>query len=218
VLFSAAIPFQGGEHHVNEQWPSYWVDSFAAHGFVAADPFRQPLWRHESVAWWYAQNLLLFVRRDSIAESARLQTLTLETTSSIPLLVHPQCLLELAWRNQVLKAAVELVVNTPEAAHILLVDNAQFGKLPPMGRVVEPFTEREGVYGGPPADSHGAIEELERKLAAGADTVAFGWTAFWWLDHYVDFAKYLQDHFQETLRNDRWVVFQLSRDQRSEDA
>ena len=25
VLFSAAIPFQGGTHHVNEQWPDYWV-------------------------------------------------------------------------------------------------------------------------------------------------------------------------------------------------
>src|SRR5262249_35913095 len=25
VLFSAAIPFQGGHGHVNEQWPEYWV-------------------------------------------------------------------------------------------------------------------------------------------------------------------------------------------------
>ena len=25
ILFSAAIPFQGGSGHVNEQWPEYWV-------------------------------------------------------------------------------------------------------------------------------------------------------------------------------------------------
>jgi len=26
ILFSAAIPFQGGIEHVNEQWPDYWID------------------------------------------------------------------------------------------------------------------------------------------------------------------------------------------------
>src|SRR5579862_3100091 len=25
VLFSAAIPFQGGVGHINEQWPEYWA-------------------------------------------------------------------------------------------------------------------------------------------------------------------------------------------------
>ena len=28
VLFSAAIPGQGGTHHINEQWQSYWVKKF----------------------------------------------------------------------------------------------------------------------------------------------------------------------------------------------
>ena len=28
VLFSAAIPGQGGTHHVNEQYPSYWINIF----------------------------------------------------------------------------------------------------------------------------------------------------------------------------------------------
>jgi hypothetical protein len=28
VLFSAAIPYQGGEHHINEQWPEYWIRLF----------------------------------------------------------------------------------------------------------------------------------------------------------------------------------------------
>ena len=40
VLFSAAIPFQGGAGHVNEHWPSYWAADFAVHGFVAVDTIR----------------------------------------------------------------------------------------------------------------------------------------------------------------------------------
>jgi hypothetical protein len=30
VLFSAAIPYQGGDHHVNEQFLPYWVERFSA--------------------------------------------------------------------------------------------------------------------------------------------------------------------------------------------
>ena len=26
ILFSAAIPYQGGDGHLNEQWPEYWAD------------------------------------------------------------------------------------------------------------------------------------------------------------------------------------------------
>lgn len=33
VLFSAAVPHQGGTGHVNEQWPEYWAQLFAARGF-----------------------------------------------------------------------------------------------------------------------------------------------------------------------------------------
>jgi 2-polyprenyl-3-methyl-5-hydroxy-6-metoxy-1,4-benzoquinol methylase len=29
ILFSAAIPYQGGHNHINEQFPSYWANLFA---------------------------------------------------------------------------------------------------------------------------------------------------------------------------------------------
>lgn len=61
VAFSAAIPFQGGTHHVNERWPDYWAALFAVHGFVPVDGLRLRLWDDESVAWYYRQNLVLFV-------------------------------------------------------------------------------------------------------------------------------------------------------------
>lgn len=61
VLFSAAIPGQGGIGHVNEQWPQYWVSRFAEHGFRLRDTLRPAIWLDESIPWWYRQNALLFV-------------------------------------------------------------------------------------------------------------------------------------------------------------
>ncbi|HEY5011749.1 MAG TPA: methyltransferase domain-containing protein [Acidimicrobiia bacterium] len=63
VLFSAAVPFQGGAGHVNERWPSYWAELFAAHGFDPVDVVRPAVWADERVAFWYAQNTLLYVAR-----------------------------------------------------------------------------------------------------------------------------------------------------------
>jgi SAM-dependent methyltransferase len=207
VLFSAAIPHQGGEHHVNEQWPSYWVEKFAKHDYAAADPFRRLLWTHKSVAWWYAQNMLLFIRRQAIDASSQLQSLELKTASSVPHLVHPQGMYRLAWRNQVLDAVIELITVTPEGAHVLLVDDALFGDLPPIRRVVEPFPQHGGAYAGPPADSQAAIAGLNERVSAGADAIAFGWPAFWWLEHYNEFADFLRRNFQQVLRNSHWIVF-----------
>ncbi len=45
ILFSAAIPHQGGTHHVNEQWPSYWADLFAARHYFAWDGLRWLIWQ-----------------------------------------------------------------------------------------------------------------------------------------------------------------------------
>ncbi|MFL5281023.1 MAG: methyltransferase domain-containing protein [Rhodopila sp.] len=65
VLFSAAVPYQGGYRHINEQWPSYWETLFAQHGFLAFDPLRSQIWTNNDVHVWYKQNTLLYVHRDS---------------------------------------------------------------------------------------------------------------------------------------------------------
>lgn len=59
VVWSAAIPGQGGDGHVNEQPPGYWGERFARFGWVLTDPFREALWDDPRVEPWYAQNLLL---------------------------------------------------------------------------------------------------------------------------------------------------------------
>jgi SAM-dependent methyltransferase len=61
VLFSAAIPGQGGHGHINEQWPSYWADLFRANHFAVSGAFRWQFWDRvpDEIEVWYAQNLLL---------------------------------------------------------------------------------------------------------------------------------------------------------------
>ena len=73
VLFSSAIPGQGGEG-VNPQWPTYWAERFGAHAYVCVDCVRPRIWDEPGVEVWYAQNVLLFAeqslleRRPELAE------------------------------------------------------------------------------------------------------------------------------------------------------
>ena len=71
VAFSAAIPDQGGRGHVNEQWPAYWADLFAQHGYEAVDALRPLLWDDDRVEWWYAQNLVIYARPDALGPALR---------------------------------------------------------------------------------------------------------------------------------------------------
>lgn len=64
VLFSAAIPNQGGQFHINEQWPEYWHQKFIAHGFFAYDILRQEFWDHKNVLWWYSQNMIIYAKKN----------------------------------------------------------------------------------------------------------------------------------------------------------
>lgn len=84
VLFSAAIPGQGGDHHINEQWITYWKEKFEKRGYRMLDPFRHELWYNQDVCWWYRQNLFLFVSPNS--------TLTTPTNNQDQVLhvVHPE--------------------------------------------------------------------------------------------------------------------------------
>lgn len=64
VLFSAAIPGQGGTAHVNEQWQSYWAELFFRHDYIAVDCIRPQIYYDERVEFWYRQNILVFCSSD----------------------------------------------------------------------------------------------------------------------------------------------------------
>jgi SAM-dependent methyltransferase len=61
VLFSAAIPSQGGVNHVNEQWQHYWAELFASQSYSAYDVVRPAIWDNTEVEFWYRQNSLLYL-------------------------------------------------------------------------------------------------------------------------------------------------------------
>ena len=54
ILFSAAIPGQGGMGHINEQWPDYWVNLFIKKGYQPIDYIRRKICNNDRVQWWYA--------------------------------------------------------------------------------------------------------------------------------------------------------------------
>ena len=88
VLFSAAIPGQGGVHHVNEQWPDYWVRLFAARGYRAIDALRCRVWDDPTVAFWYKQNLLIFAAEPALAAYPKLAAAA--NAGAPAALVHPE--------------------------------------------------------------------------------------------------------------------------------
>lgn len=73
ILFSAAIPGQGGTGHINEQLQSYWHDRFQSFDFACFDVIRPLIWDDESVNVIYRQNMLMYIRRGSDAEDVVLQ-------------------------------------------------------------------------------------------------------------------------------------------------
>lgn len=87
VMFSAAIPGQGGTGHVNERWPSYWATIFQDNGFNCFDILRPRFWRNEQVGWWYRQNMLLYATGEK-AEMLSRQHPPVSDTAILDL-VHP---------------------------------------------------------------------------------------------------------------------------------
>jgi SAM-dependent methyltransferase len=78
IVFSAAIPHQGGQNHLNEQWPLYWQQKFERLGFYFHDVIRPVIWDNPQVDWWYKQNIFLINKSKS--------------TQKLATMVHPDCL------------------------------------------------------------------------------------------------------------------------------
>ena len=89
VLLSAAIPGQGGKGHVNEQWPDYWADFFMQKDYQPIDFIRKKVWNDNRVAWWYSQNILLFVKRENYQAVSSNINISQFFESSPLRLVHP---------------------------------------------------------------------------------------------------------------------------------
>lgn len=105
VLFSAAIPGQGGVLHYNEQYPQYWADLFAQQGFTGYDCLRRRLWTNNHIDTCYRQNLFFFVKDEVKHEYIEI---TQHEGPLLPL-VHPD---HFAQKERVI-ASYKKIVSTP---------------------------------------------------------------------------------------------------------
>ena len=63
IIFTAASPGQGGQFHINEQKPEFWIDIFNAQNFIydreATKKIKAEM-KKEEILWWYHENLMVF--------------------------------------------------------------------------------------------------------------------------------------------------------------
>lgn len=87
VVFSAAIPYQGGRNHINECWQTKWELLFNSYGYKAYDIIRPQIWDNQDVEWWYAQNIIIYVNIQQTTLCNKLDKLHMPAILDI---VHPR--------------------------------------------------------------------------------------------------------------------------------
>jgi SAM-dependent methyltransferase len=93
IIFSAAVPGQGGEHHVNEREYAYWRSMFGARGYQMYDAIRPLLGSEVEVEPWYRYNTFVYANATGAERlSAQAQTRLLTPTQPVPNIAP------LAWR------------------------------------------------------------------------------------------------------------------------
>lgn len=65
VIFSAAIPKQGGTGHINEQHHKFWIDKFKERGFEYTDSFKAHIIKNKKIHFYLRQNLFIFFRNQA---------------------------------------------------------------------------------------------------------------------------------------------------------
>lgn len=103
VMFSAALPGQGGQNHINEQWPEYWKELFERYDFEMIDFFRFKIWNNTIVDRWYRQNLFLVVRKGN--------PLAALGSKDIFSLVHPELLTVIIEQNAIKEKQLKDTIN-----------------------------------------------------------------------------------------------------------
>jgi hypothetical protein len=103
ILFSAAIPYQTGDNHINLHWQSFWASLFEQRNFLPVTIFRSKIWNNPSIPFFYKQNMILYVNDEIIKNSPMLSVEYYNTKSSPLSVVHPEYYLELQNTIQELK-------------------------------------------------------------------------------------------------------------------
>lgn len=105
VLFSAAIPWQGGVGHMNEQWQSYWSALFSNFGYAEVDCIRPQIWGDVDIPTWYKQNTILYVSKSHFHTVKALADRYKDAVTDV---VHPELYLLKAKRPLPVRLAFKL--------------------------------------------------------------------------------------------------------------
>jgi hypothetical protein len=73
VVFSAAVPGQGGDNHVNEQKPRYWVDKFWHRSFMPLEMVRPVIINDPIMFPWLKQNVIVFANYSLLCSRSSLK-------------------------------------------------------------------------------------------------------------------------------------------------
>lgn len=116
ILFSAAIPYQGGTNHLNEQWPEYWADLFKQHNFVPIDALRRSIWHDREITFPYRQNILFFCTKEAGAANENFSQAYKATNPDALSIVHPD--LYLARNTKYLRTMQHISIYLDPLRHI----------------------------------------------------------------------------------------------------
>ncbi len=103
ILFSAAIPYQRGTNHINEQFPEYWIDKFKKRNYLVIDCIRKKIWNNPKVYFFYSQNILLFIKKECLRKNAKLRGRYEKNKDNMVSVIHPENYLIKAKRLQEIK-------------------------------------------------------------------------------------------------------------------
>lgn len=103
IVFSAAIPGQGGCNHINEQWQEYWVRKFASNNYTALDCFRPKLWNDNKIPFWFKQNTLLYYNKE--------RNINQNINSSIINIVHPDLFAHTLSQSKISSSLLKKIYN-----------------------------------------------------------------------------------------------------------
>lgn len=103
IIFSAAIPLQGGTNHFNEQWQDYWIQQFNFHNYSPSFDFRELIWNDDEIISIYKQNIVVFVN-NSIKETVDLNF----NNTNLSSVVHPDVFL---WKVETLQGELNNIIS-----------------------------------------------------------------------------------------------------------
>jgi SAM-dependent methyltransferase len=103
IVFSAAVPGQGGQNHINEQWIGYWERLFNDRGYKLYDIIRPYIWNINDIFWWYRQNIVVAIKSS--------REVSFKTTP-VNDYIHPELYLSKIAEIDTLKEMLASVTNT----------------------------------------------------------------------------------------------------------